>query len=179
MLAILCNNWSLFLMLRDTKLWVWRWLLAQDVSIIVYIHQDRPFLDFTIVTDIDKETFWRLIISFRYQIKLGFQYFHIHFLLRSILLQVFSNHVRLQWNISSLKTISQAHFNLSETYAKRNWILNQVKFSRILLRSKLFLQQLQKVAATFSHRVFQPEFRRTQIFTEFPENTINSIILNV
>ena len=44
MLGILWNNLSLFLMLRDTKLWAWLWLLAQHVSFIVRTdHLIRPY----------------------------------------------------------------------------------------------------------------------------------------
>ena len=47
MLRILCNNWSLFLMLRNNKLCPWFWLVAQNVSFI-----QRPFY----WTETDKKT---------------------------------------------------------------------------------------------------------------------------
>ena len=44
MLAILFNTLSLFLMLRNTKLYTCLWLVAQDVPLVVFINWDRPLI---------------------------------------------------------------------------------------------------------------------------------------
>ena len=43
MLVSMRNNWSLFLMVKTKKVWNWPRLVAEDVSLVVYIQYDRPF----------------------------------------------------------------------------------------------------------------------------------------
>ena len=44
MLAYMCNNYSLFMLMRAKKLLAWYWFASQDVSLIVYIWKTDHFI---------------------------------------------------------------------------------------------------------------------------------------